>query len=225
MISKIWNTSVCVAPPFHPPLPSHSLFLSHFCSPSLLLSAPSFSLVTSLSLPYLSCLVFPVLTWTRAVLWEYGPLFVKQNAKVCVSVCVSADVSDYMWVSLRLCVHSVCVSLWLVSDGIQSHEASPPTPLQFNSPLILIISDPKPLPLTPSYTQTHTESDAQGTTHTLVPPMPSPLALTSVDLHCVKEYKRKESHLLCCCLCQPTITLTSSFFFLRHPSNVNIIMI
>lgn len=129
MISKIWNTSVCVAPPFHPPLPSHSLFLSHFFSPSLLLSAPSFSLVTSLSLPYLSCLVFPVLTWTRAVLWEYGPLFVKQNAKVCVSVCVSADVSDYMWVSLRLCVHSVCVSLWLVSDGIQSHEASPPNPL------------------------------------------------------------------------------------------------
>lgn len=145
----------------------------------------------------------------------------KQKAKICVRMCVSADMSDYMRVPPRLCVHSVHVSF---VEGSQSHEASPPPPTpphihthsQFNSPLILIISDPKPLLLTSSYTQYLLH---KRTTHTLLC-APCALSISSRQRRLAfrqrLRHKGEGSPLICCCLRQPTITLT---FSLRCLSN------
>lgn len=158
-----------------------------------------------------------MLTWTKAVLWEYGPLFKgeSQGLYKYVHVCRL----EWLYVSSTEAVCIFCVRIFVAcSDVSQSHEASPLAIQQSFNPH-------HQWPQTPASglsVHTDTQSPMHKRPHTLMPPVPLPLALTSVDLYSSLKHKGKECHLLCCCLRQPTITLT---FFLRRLSNGNTTMI
>lgn len=134
MISKIWNTSVCVAPPFHPPFPLilalcllfflaftplHSSFSLSVClspSPSRYLSFPALSFLFSFPSANLdqSCAVG---------IWP--PFFLKAESQ---SLCKYVHVCRHEWlyVSSTEVVCIFCMRIVVAcTDVSQSHEALP----------------------------------------------------------------------------------------------------
>lgn len=161
MISKIWNTSVCIAPPFHP-------HLSFILSLSVLFFSCSLSLVTSLSLPYLSCLVFPCANLDKGCAVGIWPLFKGESQSLCKYVHVCRLEWLYVSSTEAVCIFRVRIFV-ACSDVSQSHEASPLAIQQSFNP-----HHQRPqTPASDLSLHRHTGPNAQETTHTHAPCAPS----------------------------------------------------